>query len=283
MISIRSPLSIRDQCKLLSLSRASYYYQAATKQETELCNEIADLYAQYPVYGYRRIRAILLRRGYQVNGKGILRLMRQMNLQAVYPSVSTSRKSFLGKSYPYLLSGLRISSPNQVWQVEITYLPTRVGFVYLIALIDVYSRFIVGARLSNTLCSHSCLRTLELALLDYGCPEIINSDQGSQFTSVICCDYVSSSGIKLSMTGSGRCRDNAYIERLWRTLKSEGSRLHGWEDMVTMRGALPDWVVWYNESRLHQGLNYRFPKEVYECEVGNNATGVTCKSSKIDH
>ena len=154
--------------------------------------------------------------------------------------------------------------------------------MYLIALIDVYSRFIVGARLSNTLCSHSCLRTLELAILDYGCPAIVNSDQGSQFTSVYWSDYVARAGIKLSMTGSGRCRDNAYIERLWRTLKSEGSRLYGWEDMRLMRCALPDWVEWYNKSRPHQSLNYRFPKEVYESGVGNHVVVAASKSSKID-
>lgn len=270
MISTDSELSIREQCRLLSLNRASYYYKSTKEEETALCNEIAEIYAQYPIYGYRRIRAMLQKKGYQINGKKVLRMMREMNLRAVYPSPKKSQGSVRGHAYPYLLKELSIRASNQVWQVDITYLPTSAGFIYLIALIDVHSRFIVGAKLSNTLCTHSCLDALESALCCHGRPGIINSDQGSQFTSGVWCQYVKDQGIVLSMTGQGRCRDNAYIERFWRTVKNEGSRLYGWEDMRSMRIALPSWVEWYNEFRPHQSLKYRFPREVYQSERDEN-------------
>ena len=280
MINTDNELSIREQCRLLSVSRASYYYQSTKQEETVLCNEIVEIYAQYPIYGYRRIRAMLLKKGYQVNGKKVLRLMRAMHLKAVYPSPKTSQGSSTGQHYPYLLGGLSIQAPNQVWQVDITYLPTSSGFVYLVALIDVHSRFVVGASLSNTLCTYSCLRVLESALGCYGRPAIINSDQGSQFTSALWCQYVESQGILISMTGRGRCRDNAYIERLWRTIKSEGSRLYGWEDLSSLRSSLPNWLAWYNESRPHQSLNYRFPKEVYQSERDENLVGAMLEKVK---
>ncbi|MEL6152550.1 MAG: IS3 family transposase [Bacteroidota bacterium] len=280
LISTQSVLSVREQCRLLFLNCASYYYKSTKSEEPLLGNAIVEIYAQYPIYGYRRIRAMLLKRDYQVNVKRVLRIMRELKLKEVYPLAKSSAGSSTHRRYPYLLKDLSVQSSNQVWQVDITYLPTSEGYVYLVALIDVYSRFIVGATLSNTLCTHSCLHVLESALHFYGRPKIINSDQGSQFTSASWCQYLEQQGVQISMTGRGRCRDNAYIERLWRTLKNEGLRLYGWQDMATIRQSLPNWVVWYNTARPHQSLNYRTPKEVYTSDRGEKLGREMLKKGK---
>ena len=256
-------ISVRRQCQLLSLHRSGYYYKKASKDEKEVRQAISEIYAQYPIYGYRRITAILNNMGYKINRKKVLRLMRKLKLKAIYPKPNTSKRKQQDMVYPYLLNKLAISRCNQVWQVDITYIRTNHGFMYLVALIDVYSRYIVGARLSNSLCTQSCLQALEDAVIKHGQPEIINSDQGSQFTSKEWTEALQNAGIAISMTGKGRCCDNAYIERLWRTAKAEGFYLNDWRTAKELKQNLGTWLTWYNEARPHQSINYQVPQQVY--------------------
>ncbi|WP_341764676.1 IS3 family transposase [Candidatus Tisiphia endosymbiont of Beris chalybata] len=215
------------------------------------------------MYGYRRITAILRREVVIVNSKKVRRLMKLMNLQAIYPSINTSKRNLKEAIYPYLLSGLEVIKPNQVWQVDITYLRVQSGFMYLVALIDVYTRLVVGYRLSNSLNTESCLLALEDAIAKYGKPSIINSDQGSQFTSEDWINELRRCVISISMTGKGRCNDNAHIERLWRSFKYEGSYLYRCTSVLELKNNIPKWLNWYNNQRPHQALEYKTPFEIY--------------------
>lgn len=258
-------LSVRRQTELLQLNRSSLYTKKSSKDDNdlELCNLIAEIYSDYPIYGYRRIHAILMRDGICVNHKKVLRLMRLMNIRAIYPGPNTSKKALGSMIYPYLLPETVVDRANKVLQVDITYLRTQNGFMYLVALIDMYSRLVVGWRLSNSLSTESCILSLEDAITKHGIPEIINSDQGSQFTSESWVQCLQNNGIKVSMTGQGRCNDNANIERLWRSLKYEGSYLYKWQTAKELKENIPLWLEWYNERRPHQALGYRTPLEVY--------------------
>lgn len=255
-------MSIRRQCELLKVSRSRLYYLSQAKiNDSELCQEIMELYESYPIYGYRRITAMLRRKEVLVNKKKVQRLMQLMGLKAIYPGPNTSKRNHGEMVYPYLLRGLKVERPKQVYQIDITYLRVDKGFVYLIALIDVYSRMVVSWRLSNDLCVFACLEVLSSAILKYGVPEIINSDQGSQFTSQEWVEGLRDYGVKISMTGKGRSNDNAYIERLWRTLKHEGIYLHNYNNIRELKKELPDLISWYNNERPHQALNYMTPVE----------------------
>ncbi len=258
-------LSVRRQTDLLQLNRSSLYVKQSSKDDNdlELCNLIAEIYSNYPIYGYRRINAMLTRHGIFVNHKKVLRLMRLMNIRAIYPSPNTSKKYLGSIIYPYLVPNIIIDRASKVWQVDITYLRTNSGFIYLVALIDMYSRLVVGWRLSNNLSTESCLLALEDAIRVYGAPEVINSDQGSQFTSSDWVMCLQNNGIQISMTGKGRCNDNANIERLWRSLKYEGSYLYKWQTVAELKRNIPLWLEWYNERRPHQALDYKTPSEVY--------------------
>lgn len=205
---------------------------------------------------------MLSRSGYNVNHKRVLRLMREMNLMAIYPGPNTSKRNFAEMVHPYLLFDLVITKVNMVWQVDITYLRTNNGFMYLVSFIDVYSRVIMGYALSNSLCTRSAINALEDAILEHGRPEIINSDQGSQFTSEVWINKLQQETISLSMTGKGRCTDNANIERLWRSFKYEGSYLYKWNSVLELKKNIPKWINWYNHERPHQALNYLTPWEV---------------------
>lgn len=256
-------ISVRRQSQLLSLNRSSLYLVSEAKDDSYLCNMIAETYTDYPVYGYRRITAVLRRQGIIVNHKRIQRLMKEMNLRAIYPGPNTSKRLLGDMVYPYLLSDLIVIKINMVWQVDITYLRTNSGFMYLVALIDVHSRLIMGWRLSNSLCVIACLEALGDAIFKYGKPDIINSDRGSQFT---CSEWVQSLGnygITISMTGKGRCNDNANIERLWRSFKYEGSYLYNWYSVLELKINIPKWIDWYNCKRPHQALGYLTPLEKY--------------------
>lgn len=231
-------LSIRQQCLLLGVNRSTLYYQAVDfVEETALANEIHDLWQEMPFYGYRRVTAELRRRGYIINAKRVIRLMREMNLQALYPRPRTTLRTAKDPIYPYLLKGLEINRPNEVWATDITYLKMPVGFAYLVALIDVYSRYILTWRLSNTMDTLFCLEMLEEALRK-ACPEILNTDQGSQFTSCAWIHRVEEAGIRVSMDGKGRWVDNVIIERFWRTLKHEHVFLQGLEDLRQARRSI---------------------------------------------
>jgi len=257
-------LSIRKQSSLLCLNRSSLYVKPKSDDNDYfLINLIAEIYSAYPIYGYRRITAMLGRQGVNVNHKRVRSLMQMMNLKAIYPGPNTSKRNLQELVHPYLLKDLKVTRANQVWQVDITYLRTSSGFMYLVALIDMYSRFVIGYRLSNSLNVELCLLALEDAVSKYGKPEIINSDQGSQFTSTDWVSKVSSEGIKISMTGKGRCNDNANIERLWRSFKYEGSYLYKWYSALQLKGNVRGWLDWYNNNRPHQALDYKTPHEVY--------------------
>jgi putative transposase len=258
-------LSVRKQTNLLSLNRSSLYVKHQ-KQDTNavyISNLIAEIYSDYPMYGYRRITAILRRQSIAVSYKKVRRLMKLMNIKAIYPGPNTSKRNLRESVYPHLLKGLDISKPNQVWQTDITYLRTNHGFVYLVALIDVYSRLVVGYNLSNTLCTDSCLIALENAVSKYGKADIINSDQGSQFTSSMWINKLTEEDITISMTSTGRSNDNAYIERLWRSFKYEGSYLYQWRSVADLKINIPKWISWYNTKRPYQALEYETPSEVY--------------------
>jgi putative transposase len=261
-------VSIRRQSELLNVNRSMLYYSSSEDTENFiLSNKIAEIYSKYPIYGYRRITAILNREGVSVNHKRVQRLMNEMNLHAIYPRPNTSKKDKKDGVFPYLLNNLLINRVHQAWQVDITYLRTKQGFMYLVALIDVYSRMIVGFRLSNSLCTDSCKSALDDAICKYGAPQIINSDQGSQFTSESWVKKLSYHKIKISMTGKGRCIDNVYIERLWRAFKYEGSYLYQWNTVDALKANIPLWVNWYNWERPHQSLDYQTPAEVENLQL----------------
>jgi putative transposase len=223
MIDVNHPtLSLRRQCALLGLSRAILYRASAgeTPLNLELMRLIDAEYTRTPFYGYRKMAIRLQQQGYAVNPKRVLRLMRTMGLQAVYPRPRTSIPDQQHKKYPYLLRGLEVIRPNQVWSADITYVPMPQGFMYLVAVIDWFSRFVLAWQLSNTLDGLFCLDTLRLAL-QVGQPDIFNTDQGVQFTAHAFSDELETAGIRISMDGRGRAFDNIFVERLWRTVKYE--------------------------------------------------------------
>jgi putative transposase len=257
-------LSLRQQCGLLGLNRSTLYYKPVLCDETELANEVHELWLEMPFYGYRRITAELSSRGYRVNHKRIQRIMREMNLQALYPRPKTSVSSSEHKIYPYLLKDLEVTRPNQVWATDITYIKMRKGFVYMVALIDIYSRYIVSWRLSTTLDTSFCLEMLEDALGLHGAPDILNTDQGCQFTSQGWVDRVTQAGIRVSMDGKGRWVDNVYIERFWRTLKHEHVLLHAFETPKEARVSIGGYIEVYNNRRRHQALDYKRPADVWK-------------------
>jgi putative transposase len=259
-------LSIRRQSTLLEINRSTLYYEPIeAENDTNLANEIHEIWLGMPFYGYRRMTAELRRRSYHINEKRVLRLMREMNVQALYPRPKTTIRSAKDQIYPYLLKDLEIVRPNQVWATDITYIKMPVGFAYLVALIDVHSRYVIAWRLSNTMDTHFCLEMLDEALL-FACPEILNTDQGSQFTSRDWIGRVESFGILVSMDGKGRWVDNVIIERFWRTLKHEHVLLHSFDDLRHARRSIGEFINLYNFKRLHQSLGYRTPGEVYRQE-----------------
>jgi putative transposase len=256
-------LSLRRQCELLSLNRSTVYYKPrALFDDTTLANEIYQLWHEMPFYGYRRMTAELRRRGHQVNGKRVLRLMKEMHLEALYPKPQTSLKGKKHKIYPYLLKDVEVAAPNEAWCTDITYLKLPSGFIYLVALIDIYSRYVLAWRLSNTMDTHFCVEMLEEALT-ISTPCILNTDQGSQFTSEAWVSCVEGNGIKVSMDGKGRWADNITIERFWRSLKYEHFLLHSFDSIKEVRQSIAGYITLYNQRRLHQSLGYRTPAEVY--------------------
>jgi putative transposase len=263
-------LSLRRQCRLLGLSRSGTYYRPAESaperldEEAGLKTRIFAIFTKAPVYGYRKVGEQLRRDGYAVNGKRVRRLMREMGLAAIYPKRRLSASNRQHKKHPYLLSGVEIVRPDQVWSTDITYLRLPRGFCYLTAVMDWRSRLVLSWEVSASLDTDFCLTALERALARGRCPEIFNSDQGSQFTSEAFTGRLLASGIRISMDGKGRCFDNIFTERLWRTVKYEEVFLKEYEDLADARRELGKFFAWYNEERLHQHLDYATPLEVYE-------------------
>ena len=257
-------LSVRRQCELLALNRSTLYYEASLKPDDEvsLLNEIREVWERCPFYGYRRITQELRSRGYHVNRKRVQRLMVLGGVQAIYPGPNTSKQNKLHKKYPYLLRDRAITQVNQAWMVDITYLRLAQGFVYLVALIDVYSRYIVGWQLSNTLETTFCIEALQSGLT-LAVPEMVNSDQGCQFTGTEWINCLEKQKIKISMTGKGRCLDNLYIERFWRSVKREEFYLNDYATVKELKKAMSAYIEFYNNKRWHQSLNYKTPADVY--------------------
>lgn len=257
-------LSLRRQCELLHVNRSSFYYKPkkADVHDLSLLNEIRDIWMRYPFYGYRRITWVLKQQGFNVNHKRVQRLMTLGGIHAIYPGPNTSRRNKKHAVHPYLLKGIEITAPNQAWMVDITYLRMNKGFVYLVALIDVYSRYIVDWRLSTTLETSFCKEALESALCK-GTPDIVNTDQGCQFTSEEWISSLKSKGIQISMTGKGRCLDNVYIERFWRSLKREKFYLFEYVSVKKLRKDIAEYMDFYNNDRPHQSLNNRIPATLY--------------------
>lgn len=260
----KETLSLRQQCKLLAIHRSRLYYKPTPPNDTELINRMVEIHLRCPQYGYRRIHAQLKRDGIPVNRKRVQRLMQEAGLHAIYPKPKTTLRGEGHRVFPYLLRGLEIERPHQVWQVDITYLKLTQGFVYLTALIDVYSRLVVSWRLSTSLSQEACLSCLEDGLWHYGPPDIMNSDQGSQFTGEAWVKICKSNGIKISMSHQGGSTDNAHIERFWRTLKFEGFYLDIPENVPELKEKLRTFITWYNNERLHSSLNYSPPREFLE-------------------
>jgi putative transposase len=256
-------LSIRRQCALIGLGRATYYREPAGESAGNLAlmRLIDEQYTACPFYGSRRITRWLARHGHEVNRKRVQRLLRVMGLEAIHPKpkLSAGRGH---KVYPYLLRGVPIDRVGQVWSADITYLPLPSGFMYLAATIDWYSRYVVAWRLSNTLDGAFCRDMLDEALAS-GTPEVFNTDQGVQFTAGAWVERVEAAGVRVSMDGRGRCLDNVFVERLWRTVKYEDVFLRGYESVPELERGLGAYFAFYNEARLHQSLGYKTPAEVY--------------------
>jgi putative transposase len=257
-------LSVSQQCELLGLNRSSYYYEPAkeTAENLALMALIDREYTEHPFYGSRRMVTWLQGQGHEVNRKRVQRLMRLMGLEAIYPKPRLSVGGAGHKVYPYLLRNVTIGRINQVWSTDITYVPLPNGFLYLTAVIDWYSRYVLSWRLSNTLDVEFCLEALEDAL-SHGCPEVFNTDQGVQFTSTAFTSRLEAAGTKISMDGKGRCLDNVFVERLWRTVKYEEVYLWRHETVPALQAGLARYFPFYNQERRHQSLENRTPAEVY--------------------
>jgi putative transposase len=265
---IESPepkLSISRQCRMFNISRSSFYYRhkPIRPEDLELMRLIDEQYLRAPCWGSRSMRNHLRRLGYKVNRKRVQRLMRIMGLEAVYPKPRTSRPHPENKVYPYLLRGLIIDRPNQVWTADITYIPMKRGFMYLVAVMDWYSRKVLSWRVSNTLDTDFCIEAVEEAIGRYGTPEIFNTDQGSQFTSQAFTGLLQDNDINISMDGRGRVQDNIFIERLWWTLKYQYIYLWSFDNGTELRKGLQRWFRFYNQERFHQALDEQTPDEVY--------------------
>ena len=258
-------VSIRTQCQLIGLSRSSVYYQPRPirPKQLVLMKRVDELFTLYPIYGTRQLQFALRAEGWKVSRRRIARIMRKLGLEAIYKKPNTSKPNPAHPAYPYLLKGKEISKPNQVWCADITYIPVNKGFLYLVAIMDWATRKVLAWRLSNTLHADFCVEALQEALDKYGAPEIMNTDQGSQFTSYEWTDALKAAKVKVSMDGRGRYLDNIFIERLWRSLKQEAVYLHELKDGFTARRVIKEWIGFYNTVRPHKAHNGRTPDQAY--------------------
>ena len=258
-------VSIAKQCRLLDINRSSFYYRpkAVNAEDLELMRLIDEQYLKTPTWGSRSMRSHLRRLGYKINRKRVQRLMRLMGLEAIYPRPKTSRPHPDHKVYPYLLRGLNIERPNQVWAADITYIPMSRGFMYLVAVMDWHSRKVLSWRVSNTMEADLCVEAVQEAIQRYGTPEIFNTDQGAQFTSDAFTGVLKEHGISISMDGRRRVQDNIFIERLWWTTKYHYLYLRAFETGAELRKGLRSWFSFYNRERSHQSLDNATPDEVY--------------------
>lgn len=258
-------ISVRKQCELLDLSRSALYYKPVpvSVEELRLMNRIDELYTKHPFLGSRKIRTFLNLDGFDVGRDHVRTLMGKMGLYAIYPKRNLSKRNPEHKIYPYLLKDVEITAVNQVWSEDITYIRLAQGFVYLTAIIDWYSRYVLAWGLSNTLEADFCVTALKESIAGYGTPDIFNTDQGAQFTSVDFTGELLRNEIQISMDGKGRALDNVFVERLWRTVKYEDVYLHDYRTIPEVRAGLKDYFAFYNARRPHQSLGYKTPSLVY--------------------
>ena len=265
-VSENEPLSKRQQCELLEINRGSVYYKpTGEKQENlDIMRKMDEHYLKHPTDGVLRMQDFLFAIGFIVNHKRVRRLMRKMGLMAIYPKRNLSKLGLAKYIRPYLLKGLAIDRPNQVWAIDITYIPMKKGFMYLTAIIDLYSRYVVSWNISNTLEAECSLNVLKNAISLFGKPEIVNSDQGSQFTSELWTEYLEKNEIKISMDGKGRALDNIFIERLWRSVKYDYVYLNPATDGNELYQGLKEYFDYYNHRQAHQGIDRRIPVDLFK-------------------
>ena len=260
-------LSIQRQCDLIDLPRSSYYREVPTKQETpeniEIMKIIDKEYTDHPFYGTRQMRNVLMRKGYKINRKRVQRLMRKMGIQSIAPKPNTSRAHPQHKIYPYLLRNFDVTRADQVWCTDLTYIRLAGGFVYLTAVMDWHSRYVLSWELSVTMDSEFCVSALERALRRHGTPHIFNTDQGAQYTSHEFTKVLKNKGIKISMDGKGRAMDNIFIERLWRSVKYEEIYVNEFQSVEQLRKSLKQYFDFYNHERPHQSFEGQTPAEIY--------------------
>lgn len=265
MIKPNAELSIARQSQLLTIARSSVYYRPKpdSPDELDLLKRLDELFTENPMYGSRRMQAMLKREGVQAGRRHIRRLMRKLGLWAITPKPDTSRPHPRHKIYPYLLRNVTVKRPNQVWATDITYIPMQRGFLYLVAILDWATRRVLAWRLSNTLMAEFCVAALNEAITRHGTPEIFNTDQGSQFTSEDFTGVLKAHGIAISMDGRGRCHDNIFVERLWWTVKHEWVYLRPANNGIEQQRSLTAFFDWYNRRRPHQSLGWQTPDEAY--------------------
>ena len=258
-------MSIIHQCNTLELHRSGLYYQPVAESEENLAimRFLDEQYYKTPFYGIRKLTASQEKEGYEVNHKRVRRLMKVMGWRTIYREPKTTIGDKEHKVYPYLLRGLVIEKSNQVWEIDITYVPMRKGFMYLCAIIDVHTRYVVNWSVSNSMTAEWCKTVVQEAIERHGKPVILNSDQGSQFTSEIFTQYLIDNEIIISMDGKGRALDNIFIERLWRNVKYENIYLNVYEDGLSLYKGLAEYFYFYNKERLHQSLDYLTPEALY--------------------
>lgn len=266
MIDMKSTqLSIKRQCELLEINRSTVYAKATamTSEALKILSRMDEIFTEHPYYGNRRMMQVLKAEGYRIGRKRIRRYYQILGIEAIYPKMNLSKRNQEHKVYPYLLRGLVITHPDQVWSMDITYIRLKQGFVYLCAIIDWYSRYVLSWRISISLQADFCIEALEKALRKYGCPEIFNTDQGVQFTSENFIKVLQNNGIAISMDGKGRALDNIFIERFWRSLKQEKIYRLELNSVKEAKDAIADYMEFYNQQRPHQSLAYKTPANVY--------------------
>lgn len=258
-------LSVYQQCELLNIHRSGLYYKprSETALNLYLMKLIDKEFFDKPFYGVRRMTHHLKHLGMPVNYKRVRRLYRLMDIRVIYPKKNTSKPDKGHKKYPYLLRGLKITQPNQVWAADITWIPMKQGFMYLVAIIDLFSRYVVNWSISNSMDAEWCAEVLKEAIAQHGTPEIFNTDQGSQFTSLKFTDVLKANGVAISMDGKGRAIDNVFIERLWRSVKTEYVHINPANGGLELYRGMKNYMTFYNLSRPHQSLDYRMPSEVF--------------------
>jgi len=285
MIELKHPLlSVNKQAAILRLNRSSLYYKPRLVDDSVIANHIHEIYIKSSCrYGYRKITAAVKLIGIIVNSKKVRRIMKKMKIQGLYPrkriNTSISNKN---QKFPYLLKGLVINKPNQVWTTDITYISLPIGFIYLVAIIDLHSRYIISYEISISLEAAFCCNSLTVALKTRAKPEIFNSDQGVQYTSFDFICILQAHGIKISMDGKGRCFDNIHVERLWRTIKQEDVYYQRYQTVSEAKEGLAEFISWYNYERLHQSLGYKTPYQVYAATKSSAAAAMTITMAEVE-